>query len=55
MKTELPTKPGAHYWRESDRDKWEPVKVDKDMDVHFLGWDMYYGAEEIGGNIHVRK
>jgi len=27
MKTELPTKPGAYYWREKDGDEWELVIV----------------------------
>ena len=47
--SDLPTKPGPYYWRESDGDEWESVKVDMHMDVHFLGGDMCYGVEETGG------
>ena len=49
MSTELPTKPGPYYWRESDGDEWEIAQVNRFMDVYFIGCDMPYGLKETGG------
>ena len=35
MSTELPTKPGAYYWREKDGDKWKLGNVFENYDKRF--------------------
>jgi len=44
VKTELPTKPGPYYWRESDGDEWELGNVFKNYDKSF-----YFEAFNIVG------
>lgn len=53
--SDLPTKPGAYYWRESDGDKWEHIIVIDPGNGHLYGhdgvvatslhdWEQDYGA-----------
>ena len=44
MKTELPTKVGPYYWRESDGDKWKLGNVFRNYDKRF-----YFETFNIGG------
>jgi len=53
MKTELPTKPGPYYWRESDDDAWArvfEVKLSDSMGLCFdTGFYYYQTVKERGG------
>lgn len=47
--SDLPTKPGHYYWRESEGGEWEIAQINRCMDVYFVGCDMHYGLKETGG------
>ena len=47
--SDLPTKPGPYYWRESDGGEWEIAQINRCMDVYFVGCDMHYGLKKTGG------